>query len=109
MSESPVGFDAAKAEWNEKFAGRPYSLSDWNSLTFSEQQRYGMQECKTKGAIYTTAVDGRHLRVTVDLPVSLVGQGFSQSEARWLESALHKKLEETIHWVLVARTAECGS
>lgn len=102
----PIGFDAAAADWDTVLAGRSYTIDDWNRLTFREQQRYGSQECKTKGAIYRTQIKGKILSVTVDLPSSLVGSGFSAKEATWLEDALHKKVEETIHYILIARQAK---
>lgn len=106
---APIGFEAAKADWNELFAGRPYSLDDWNGLTFGEQQRYGAAECKTKGAIYRTEIAGAVVNVSVNLPASLVGAGFAEKEARWLEGALHKAAEAAIHWILAAREQQKGS
>lgn len=104
MTDLPIGFASAANDWNEDFAGRPYSLADWNQLTFGEQQRYGASECKTKGAVYGTKVLGREVSVVVNLPDSLVGSGFSESEARWLEQSLHKAAENTIHWILTRRS-----
>lgn len=102
-AQIPLGYQSAAADWDEVFAGRPYTLADWNSLTFGEQERYGAQECKTKGAMYHTSVNNKTVRLTVELPTSLVGHGFTAKESKWLESALHKAAERTIHWVLVRR------
>lgn len=101
----PIGFAAAEADWSlaEGPNPRPYTLDLWNQLTFGEQQRYGAQECKTKGAVYSITTRGLEISATVKLPTSLAGSGFSEAEAKWIEAALHKKIEETVHWILVAR------
>jgi hypothetical protein len=103
MSDKPFGFEAAKADWNKELAGREMTEADWNSLTLGEQARYGGTECKTKGANYSTRISGRQVSVTVDLPDSLIGNGFNQAEAKWLEAAIHKEIENTLHWMLTAR------
>jgi len=36
----PMGYEAAEADWNEAFAGRPMTIDDWNRLTVGEQLRY---------------------------------------------------------------------
>src|SRR5712691_3502899 len=99
----PLGFEAARNDWNEKLAGRPMNERDWTSLTFGEQGRYGAQECKTKGAIYSVHVAADVIEVKVSLPRSLMLDGLTQDEAKWIESALHKSLEETIHWIITWR------
>jgi hypothetical protein len=102
-AKCPLGFEAARKDWNVALAGREMTEADWTSLTFGEQARYGAAECKTKGANYSTRISGRQVSVTVDLPDSLIGTGFSPAEAKWLESAIHKKIEDTLHWMLTAR------
>lgn len=42
VHNNPIGFNAAKADWNEELAGRPYSIDDWNQLTFGEQRSYAL-------------------------------------------------------------------
>lgn len=111
MSDAmPIGFDAAKKDWDDYEQKcrnpRPYNIALWNSLTLGEQQRYGAQECKTKGAIYKIRVAGCRLHMEIDLPVSLIGSGYSEAEARSLEHQLHKKAEEAIHWMIVRRQIE---
>jgi hypothetical protein len=108
MSDTyPLGFRAAEADWNHLELKcpdpRPYTLELWNQLTMGEQAKYGAEECKTQGAIYTSEITGDSVSMTVALPTSLVPNGFSEKEARWIEDALHKKFEETIHWILVTR------
>ena len=59
----PVGFLEAADDWNEALAGRPYSLADWNSLTFGDQWRYAAEAQGAKPvkgeAIFTIRVGGR--------------------------------------------------
>jgi hypothetical protein len=99
----PIGFEAAKADWNEALAGRPMNDEDFYSLTFGEQARYGAQECKTKGAMFTTRISQNVLEVRVELPASLSLAGIQKSEAVGIEYAIHKAIENTIHWILVSR------
>ena len=106
MPDTPIGFDAARDDWNTAFAGREMTVADWNSLTLGEQARYGARECQTKGANYTIRVSGRAIEIKVDLPSSLI-EGFTAAESRWLESAAHKIVAETIFYVL-QRRAQTG-
>lgn len=103
----PPGFQAAKDEWDEFELKcrqpRPYTLALWNQLTLGEQAGYGRRECKTKGAVYKTRVTPSALHLTIELPESLIGSGFSEEEAKQLENAAHRKMEDTIHWILVRR------
>ena len=103
----PIGFEAAKAEWDEcerhGINPRPYTIQLWNELTFGEQQRYGSEECRTKGAIYETKIHGDLLHITVKLPESLIGAGFTKDEAHRLEQTAHRKIEEAIYWTLQHR------
>lgn len=103
MGERPLGFEAAAADWNEPFAGRPMNYNDWASLTIGEQQRYAASECKTKGAIYSSHVTADRVEFSVKLPPDLAMQGLKDWEARWIEAAVHKSLEQTIALMLTAR------
>jgi hypothetical protein len=106
--DKPPGFEAAAKDWNIALAGREMGLSDWYSLTLGEQARYGAAECKTKGAIYSVHVTHDHIAVSISLPRSLHMDGLREDEAKWIEAALHKELETTIHWILVERAAKSG-
>lgn len=109
MAESkPLGFDAAAADWNEAYAGRPMNLADWNSMTLGEQARYGATECQTKGAIYKSRVNESEIHFTVQLPSSMKLTGLTEREAKWIEAALHRKLEETIVWIIRGREIEAA-
>ena len=99
----PLGFEAAKADWNRALVGREMTMADWTSLTFGEQARYGAAECKTKGAVYSSRVKHNVVEVRVSLPDSLAMNGLREDEAKWIEAALHKELETTIHWIITAR------
>lgn len=109
MAEMPIGFEAAKAAWDEKLAGRPMTLDDWNSLTFGDHARYGAQECKTKGAVYTSHVSRSEVTVKIALPENLAMNGLTEGEAREIERKLHKTLEEAVYWILRWRQITSGN
>lgn len=108
MSDKPIGYEAAKADWNRDFSGRDMTLRDWTSLTLGEQARYGAAECKTKGAVYSVRVSRNKIDVSISLPDSLALNGLREDEAKCIEAALHSKLEDTIHWIIVSRQAEAN-
>ncbi len=103
MDNHPLGFEAARNDWDEKLAGRSMNDRDWTSLTFGEQARYGAQECKTKGAIYSVYVAADVIEVKVNLPRSLILSGLTKDEAEWIEFVLHRSLENAIHWIITRR------
>lgn len=102
-ADRPIGFDAAAEDWNDQLNGRPMGLGDWNSLTFGEQARYGARECRTKGAMFKSRVSAGEVSMAVTLPSNLALTGLTEKEAKWLEAALHRKFEETLHWIIVGR------
>jgi hypothetical protein len=99
----PLGYMASLEDWNERFAGRPMNMSDWNRLTCGEQQRYAAQECKTRGAIYKSKVSSNKISFEIILPASLTLQGLTESEAEGLERYLHRRLEEQVAAILQLR------
>lgn len=103
MADLPLGFEAAKADWNKEFSGREMNIHDWTSLTLGEQANYGALECKTKGATFSIHVAHDHFAVSVSLPFSLMLHGLREDESKWIEAALHRELERTIHWIITAR------
>lgn len=107
LDKMEIGFAAAKAEWDafelQTVDPRPYTKELWNQLTFGEQQRYGAQECQTKGAVYTSRIRANKIEFSVTLPSDLTLNGLTENEAKWLERALHKKMEETIVWIIRGR------
>lgn len=103
MSGQPLGFAAASADWNEAFAGRPMEYHDWLTLTFGEQQRYAAQECKTKGAVYSSRVSRNSIAFEISLPESLALDGLTEDEAGSLERHLHRVLEKQISSILTLR------
>ncbi len=109
---NPLGFEAAKAEWDDFelkcHSPRPYTLDLWNELTLGQQARYGAMECKTKGAIYSSVIKKNEVTMSIALPDNLIMHGLTEKEAKWLENALHKKFEETIHWIVTSRNNGWG-
>ena len=102
MDES-LGYAASAADWNEAFAGRPYNIGDWNTLTIGEQRRYADQDCKTKGAIYKSHITANKIEFSVDLPPSLAMTNLARHEAVIIERWLHRSLEKEIATILQAR------
>ena len=101
--DHPLGFDAAASEWNAHFAGREQTLEDWNRLTLGEQQRYAAQECKTKGAIYSSKITRNSIAFTVSLPDALAMDGLTRDDADRLERHMHRVLEHQIASILQLR------
>lgn len=99
----PMGYAASEADWNEAFAGRPMDMSDWNSLTLGEQHRYAAQECKTKGAVYTSHIREDRIEFSVSLPPALRLSGITREEAQSYERELHRVVEDRIAWILQYR------
>lgn len=100
----PMGYAASEADWNVAFAGRPMDMSDWNSLTLGEQHRYAAQECKTKGAVYTSHIREDRIEFSVALPSALHLSGLTREEAESYERELHRVVEDRIAWILQYRS-----
>ena len=107
ITQAPVGYAAAVRDWNIPYAGREMDLSDWNSLTIGEQLRYAKQECKTKGAIYKSQVQGDIIKFSVHLPPELTMANLSKDEAAQIERYMHHALEKEIAAILHLRGL-CG-
>ena len=104
LKACPLGFSQAAEDWNEAFAGRAMNISDWNQLTLGEQHRYAMQECKTKGANYTSRVSADRIEFVITLPPTLRLEGLTSKDAERIERALHKAAENVISWELQHRS-----
>lgn len=98
-----LGFAAAAEDWNEAFAGRPMNERDWNELTIGEQHRYAQQECKTKGAVYSSRIGEDRIEFSVALPESLRLSGLTSEEAASYERELHRVVEDRITWIIQHR------
>lgn len=108
MQDKPLGFEPAAADWDGALAGRPYSTDDWNSLTFAEQNRYARQECKTKGAVYSSRISSNRIDFSVALPSSLAFAELQEYEARKIERWLHIALEKEIAGIIQLRELSGG-
>ncbi len=107
MQNKPIGFDAAKDDWNAVFAGRPMTEKDWNQLTIGEQGRYAVIECKTKGAIYHSHISSDKIDFSISLPKVLALTNLDRDEAGKIERYMHKAVEKEIAAILQLRQM-CG-
>lgn len=108
MMEHPVGFSEAAKDWNRDFAGRDYSINDWNNLTLGEQNRYAVAECKTKGAVYKSRINSSSIEFSVNLPQSLSLKNLCSTEAEIIERWLHKAIEKEIAAIIQLREISGG-